>query len=190
MTTRRYVTESGRPIHAILAQFDSPASVYHAAEKVRDAGYTRWDAHSPFPIHGMEGAMGVKRTRLPLIVGAGAACGAALGYLMQWWMSADYPLVTQGKPIGSFLSGGWESFMPIIFELGVLVTAFTALIGMLACNGLPRWHHPLLTSERFLKSSDDTFFIAVEAADERFDPERTRALLASAGASHVEIVEE
>ena len=189
---RVYVTEAGEPIYGIMAEFATPADLYHAAEKVRDAGYRKWDAYSPFPVHGMEEAMGIKRTKLPVMVAGGAFTGVFLAYLMQWWMShEDYPLVVQGKPFGNlFGDGGWQSFVPITFELGILFAAFTSLIGMLALNGLPRWHHPLMKKERFLASSEDRFFVAIEAADPAFDPDKTRALLEAAGATSIELVEE
>lgn len=183
---RQFVNEAGDTIHAIIAEFDTPPAVYHAAEQVRDAGYTRWDVYSPFPMHGMEDAMGIKRTRLPLLVGVIGLSGAGLGYLMQHWMTAvNYTMVVQGKPYGA-----WEPFTPITFELGVLFSAFAALIGMLVLNGLPRWHHPLLKKERFLSVSDDRFVVCIETADPRFDPDATRKLLEHAGARHIELVEE
>jgi len=185
-TSKVYVTEAGEHIHGVMAEFETPADVYHACEMVRDAGYTKWDCHTPFPIHGMEDAMGIKRTRLPLIVAAGGFTGASLGYLMQYWMSGvDYQMVVQGKPFGA-----WEPFVPITFELGILFAAFSAIFGMLASNGLPRWHHPLLKKTRFLRSSQDRFFIAIEAIDSNFDPDQTRALLERAGARSIELVEE
>jgi hypothetical protein len=185
-TGRVFVTEQGETIHGILAEFASPPAVYHAAEKVRDAGYTRWDVHTPFPVHGMEDAMGFPRTNLPVLIAVMAFTGAGLAFLMQHWMAGvDYPMVHQGKPYSS-----WQAFVPITFELGVLFAAFTALIGMLARNGLPRWHHPLFKKERFLASSDDRFFICVEANDPKFDPEATRMLLEKAGATSIELVEE
>lgn len=181
-----FVTESGATLHGVVAEFDTPAAVYHAAEKIRDAGYAKWDLHTPFPIHGCEEAMGIKSTKLPLLIALVGFSGAALGFLMQYWMSAvDYPLTVQGKPYGA-----WEPFTPITFELGVLFTSFTALIGMLAFNGLPRWHHPLFSKERFLSSSDDKFFICIEAADPKFDPEQTRKLLRELGGTHIDLVEE
>lgn len=181
----RFVTESGAPVYGVLAEFHTPAEVYHAAEKVRDAGYAQWDVYSPFPIHGMEEAMGVKRTILPIIVATGAFTGAGLAFLMQWWMNHNYPMVVQGKP-----PYAWEPFTPIVFELGVLLSAFSALFGMLALNGLPRWHHPLFAKDRFLRVSQDRFCIAIEAADAKFNPESTRSLLKAAGAHSVELVEE
>lgn len=182
----RFVTESGEEVHGVMAEFETSAAVYHAAEKVRDAGYKKWDVHSPFPIHGMEDAMGIRPTILPVIVAIGAFTGVGLAYLMQWWMTAvDFKIVVQGKPYD-----GWQPFVPITFELGVLFSAFTALIGMLALNGLPRFNHPLLRKERFLKVSDDRFVICIEANDPQFDPRRTRDLLEKAGGRHIELVEE
>jgi hypothetical protein len=155
----RFITEAGAEVHGVLAEFETPAQVYSAAEKIRDAGYSRWDVYSPFPIHGIEDAMGMKRTILPLIVAVGAFTGTSLAYLMQWWMSArDYPLVVQGKPPWS-----WEPFTPIVFELSVLLAAFTTLGAMLALNGLPRFNHPLFKKDRFLRMSQDRFGIAIEA---------------------------
>jgi hypothetical protein len=152
---------------------------------VRDAGFTKWDVHSPFPIHGIEDAMGFGKTKLPVIVACGAFTGTFLAWLMQYWMSAvDYPLVVQGKP-----PGAWEAFVPIIFEISVLLAAFTTLFTMLAMNGLPRFYHPLFKKDRFLCMSQDTFGIAIDAADPRFDPASVRALLADAGAKHIELVE-
>ncbi len=186
-----YVTEAGEAIYGLMAEFDTPAALYHAAEKVRDAGYANWDTHSPFPVHGMEEAMGVKRTRLPALVAVCGLTGSGLAFLMQWWMSAvDYPLVKQGKPYGDLTQGGWQAFIPITFELGILFAAFTSILGMMAFNGLPRWYHPLLKKERFLSSSDHRFFVSIEAQDPKFDPDKTRALLEQAGAKSIELVEE
>ena len=140
------VTPGGKEVHAVLAEFATPADVYHAAEKVRDAGFKRWDVHTPFPIHGLEQAMGIPRTILPLISGSIGLGGAAFGLVLQWWITRDYPIVVQGKPFAA-----WEPFTPVTFELGILHCAFATLIGMLALNGLPRWHHPIFNSERFLK---------------------------------------
>lgn len=182
----RFITESGVEVHGVLAEFGTPAEVYQAAEKVRDAGYSKWDVYAPFPIHGIEDAMGMKRTILPVIVACGAFTGTGLAFLMQWWMTAiDFPLVVQGKPPGS-----WEPFTPILFELSVLLAAFTTLGAMLALNGLPRFHHPLFKKDRFLRVSQDRFAIAIEAADAKFEPQAARRLLESAGARAIELVEE
>ncbi len=184
-----YQTESGARVFGILAQFENTLTLSNAAKAVRDAGFKKWDTHSPFPIHEMEHSMGIAgKAVAPLAyaIGLGALTGVVGGYLMQWWINHDYFIVVQGKPT----DGAWEPFIPVTFEMGILLTAFAAIFGMLAFNGLPRHHHPLFTSERFLSSSDDAFFISVEAKDENFDPESTRKLLEDAGATHIELVEE
>jgi len=181
-----FVTEAGAPIHALLAQFDTPADVYHAAEKVRDAGYKHWDVHAPFPIHGIEEAMGQKRTLLPFIIGGAAFTGVGLALLMQYFMNAiDYQFIVQGK---DYLA--WEAYIPVTFALGILFSAFAALFGMLALNGLPRFNHPLFQSDRFLDSTDHCYFVSIEARDPSFDPDKTLSLLRDAGASHIELIEE
>lgn len=183
---KQYTTPDGRGVHGVIAEFDDVPTVYHAAESVRDAGFKRWDVFSPFPIHGIEHAMGFKRTILPFIVGGGAFTGVISALLLQWFTGAyDYPLVVQGKP-----HDAWQPWMPVTFELGVLFSAFAALIGMLVLNGLPRWHHPLMTKERFLSVTDDKFIICIESRDELFEPRKVRELLERSGAKHIELVEE
>ncbi len=179
-------TPEGGVVHGVMAEFPNSAAVYHAAEQVRDAGFQKWDVFAPFPIHGIDEAMGMKRTKLPLIVAGGAITGITVALLMQWWMTAvDYPLVVQGKDYSA-----WEPWVPVTFELGVLFSAFSALIGMLALNGLPRWNHPLLKSERFLRVSDDKFVIVIEAGDAKFQGSDTVTMLQGMGATAVELVEE
>jgi len=173
-------------IAAVLAEFKTPADLYAACERVRDAGYKRWDAHSPFPVHGLDGAMGMTRSKLPWIVLVLALSGAAAGFGLQTWVHMTaYPLTISGKPFFA-----WPAFVPITFELGVLGGALGAVFGMFGLNQLPRHNHPLFESARFARFSDDRFFISIESADPMFNaPEATRLLLA-VGASHVELVEE
>ncbi len=170
----------------ILAEFSGPGALLQGCEAVRDAGYRKWDAYAPFPIHDLNEAMGLKPSRVSFIVAFGAICGVAGGFMLQYWTTAvDYPMVVQGKPFGA-----WEPFTPVTFELGVLLASFGAIIGMLTLNGLPRWHHPLFTKERFLGVSDDKFMLAIQAKDAKFNPDATRRLLEQAGATGVEFVEE
>ena len=172
------------PYYGILAEFVTPADLYHACERVRDAGFTRWDAHSPFPVHGLEGAMGLRRSPLPWIVLVMGLTGAVFGFGLQWWVHASaYPLVISGKPFFS-----WPAFIPITFELAVLFGALGAVFGMLGLNQLPTLHHPLFASRAFERASDDAFFISIEARDPRFDTESAAALLRELGATHVEVV--
>lgn len=188
MTRKRkiYKTDTGETVYGMLAEYATPADFYHACEKVRDAGYSNWDSYAPFAVHGIDEAMGMPKSRLPLMVGILGLSGAGLGYLFQWFVThVLYPLVVQGKP-----TGAWEAYAPITFEFGVIFTAFTALLGMLAFNRLPMHYHPLLKKERFLRVSDDRFIIAIEARDPKFDPKQTRQLLEAAKGSNVDLVEE
>lgn len=174
----------GPVVWGVLAEFDSPATLTHGCEHVRDAGVKHWDAYAPFPVHGLDEAMGLKPSRVSFIVGTGAAIGVACALLMQWWMGAiDYPIVVAGKPLSA-----WEPWIPVTFEMGILFASFGAVIGMLALNGLPRWHHPLFTSERFLKVSDDGFFIAIENKGDGFDAGKAADMLKAAGGSNIETV--
>jgi hypothetical protein len=170
--------------YGLLAEFTSAADLYHACEGVRDAGFTRWDAHTPFPVHGLDKAMGLRRSPLPWIVLALGLTGAALGFGLQWWVHvAAYPLVISGKPFFA-----WPAFIPITFEVAILFAALGAVLGMLGLNRLPMHHHPLFRSTLFERASDDAFFISIESWDPRFDAAATRALLESLGARQVELV--
>ena len=173
------------PYFGIVAEFGTPADLFHACERVRDAGFTRWDAHTPFPVHGMEGAMGIRRSPLPWIVLIAGLTGAAFGFGLQWWVHASAaPLTISGKPYFS-----WPAFIPITFELAVLFAAFGAVLGMLGLNRLPMHHHPLFRSKMFERVTDDAFFISIESWDPRFDPAATPKLLKSLGARSVELLE-
>lgn len=172
-------------LFGVLAEFDGPASIFHACEQVRDAGYQRWDSYTPFPVHNLERAMGLPPSKLPWLVFFMGMLGASSAMTLQWWVSAvDYPIVYAAKPFFS-----WQAFIPVSFELGVLFAALTCLFGMLHANRLPQYYHPLFNSERFERATDDKFFIAIEAADEKFHPQRTVALLERLGATHIEMVQ-
>ena len=169
-----------------VAEFDSPGAVIKAAQKVRDAGYKNWDTHTPYPIHGMDAAMGLKDTPLGFIVLACATLGCMTGFVMITWMNGiDYPLVIGGKPPDAI-----PSMIPICFELTILLSAFAAVFGMFGLNKLPRHHHPVFYSDRFAAASDDKFFISIEAEDPNFDLKKTRALLESTHPAHLELIEE
>jgi len=170
--------------YGVLAEYDSPAALHRACEGVRDAGFTRWDAHAPFPVHGLERAMGLRASRVPWIVLVLALAGAAAGMGLQGWVSTmAYPLVSSGKPYFS-----WPAFIPVTFELAVLGGAVGAVFGMLGFNQLPMLFHPLFGSTRFERVTDDGFFISIESWDPKFDDERTAELLRGFGATHVETV--
>jgi mono/diheme cytochrome c family protein len=161
------------PLHGILAEYDTPEQVKAAARKVRDAGFKRWDTFTPFPIHGMDPAMGIKMTVLPWIVLGAGITGLATAILLQWYTNAhDYRWLISGKPFWSIPAN-----VPIMFELTVLFSGITALVGMLMLNNLPLPSHPLDLVKRFARSTNDKFFLLIEAADPKFDGAKTRALL-------------
>ncbi len=168
----------------LLAEFASPKDLYHACEKVRDAGYKRWDAHSPFPVHGLDQAMGLGRSRLPYVTLFFGLCGAIGGFALQIWANGiAYPIVISGKPYFN-----WQPYIPITFELGVLSASIATFVAMLAVNQLPMLFHPLFGSRAFERVTDDGFFISIESWDPKFDPIGTERFLSSLGAKHVERV--
>lgn len=176
----------GPSFFGYLVEFDNVDNLIRAAEKVRDAGYTHWDAHTPFPVHGMDRAMGIRYTKLPLMILAGGLTGMGVALLMQWWMNAvDYAYIISGKPFWSIPAN-----IPVTFELTVLFSALTTVFGMLAFNKLPQWHHGVFSSARFARATDDKFFISVEAKDPKFDAKKTADFLAGLGGSEVESLED
>ncbi len=169
-----------------VVEFETVQDLLAAAEKVRDAGYRRWDCHTPFPVHGLNDAMGIRPTRLPRVVMGAGATGAVVGLGLQYFTNAvDYPFVVSGKPLFSLPAN-----IPVIFELTVLFSALTAFFGMLVVNGLPQWYHALFAGRRFARVTTDRFCISVEARDPRFDEAATRGLLESLGGSKVERIED
>jgi mono/diheme cytochrome c family protein len=185
MTQTESTTENaGSPpiLAGLVAEFDGPDALRAAAEGMRRSGYRRFDAHSPYPVHGLDRAMGIRPTLLPwLVLGAGLA-GAAAALLLQWWTNAvDYPVITSAKPRFSL-----PADIPVVFELIVLFSALAAFVGCLALNRLPQFWHPVFTARRFRRASTDGFFLSVEAADARFDPSATGALLELLGARAIE----
>lgn len=171
--------------YGLLAEFRSARDIFSACEKVRDAGYRKWDALTPFPVHGLDKAMGLPASRLPWIIFAAAMIGAVGGMAMQWWVATQaYPLVISGKPLFS-----WQAFIPVTFEVAILFGASAAVLGMLGLNKLPMYYHPLFRSRRMERVTDDRFFIAIEAADAKYDPVHTANFLKEVGATHIERVE-
>jgi len=169
----------------LLARYENPHAIYKACEKVRDAGYEAWDACVPFPVHGLDKAMGAKPSKLPWIV---LTCGLAGSTLMlffeSWAMGSAYPMIVGGKPLFSL-----PAFVPVWYEMTVLSSCLAAFLGNWILNGLPRPHHPAFASKAFERVTDDKFFIMVEASDPQFDLEKTKALLQSTGASLIEELE-
>lgn len=171
--------------YALVAEFSTTPEFFHAAGEVRDAGYRKWDCFTPFPVHGLDDQMGLKRSKVPVFTFCGGLFGFCLGTFITFYMSMfDYPLIVGGKPY-------WSPVFPfpVMYELTILNAAFGTLAGMFIMNLLPRHNHPLFDWDQFDRAGDDTLYIAIERADPQFDLEKTRAFLTSLGAEKVHLVE-
>ena len=204
MSTVAHTSTSATPagskskvLYGYIAEFETPGAVMAAAERVKAEGYERWDVCTPFPVHGMDKAMGVKRTILPVVIFGGGMTGTIAATLLQIFTNSTglhipipipitgYPFLISGKPLMSI-----PAFIPVMFELTVLFAALTAVFGMFIMNGLPRLSHPLFGSDRFRRVTNDRFFVVIEARDARFLPGKTEAFLKSLNPLSVEAVEE
>ncbi len=180
------MAESKR-LFALGAEFDSATAIYEAAQKVRDAGFSAWDCHTPFPVHGMDNAMGMKKSWLSAFVFVCGVTGFLTGLaLVSITSFGIYPTIVNGKP-NNWVDGmrALQFFFPVMYELTILFAAFGAVFGMILRNGLPKWHHPLFNWSRFSKSTDDKFFIVIESRDPQFSETKTKALLEDIGGKHV-----
>jgi hypothetical protein len=168
-----HAAESRPALHGLLAEFDSAQALLDAAHHAHAAGYRKMDAYSPFPIHGLAEAIGFREHIVPKVCFAAGLTGAAVGYGFEYWSQAvAYPMNIGGRPYFS-----WVSFIPPAFETTILFAAFATVIAMIALNGLPQPYHPVFNAPRFRFASQDAFFLAIEADDQRFDLERTREFL-------------
>ncbi|MGI9086650.1 MAG: DUF3341 domain-containing protein [Chthoniobacterales bacterium] len=170
------------------AEYPSAAALYEAAKRVRDAGFKRWDVHSPFPIHGMDAAMGLGKSWLSAVVLCGGITGLLTACVLEFGPSTFiYPLVVHGKPFD------WRTvpaFFPIMFELTILFSAFAAFFAVLIMNGLPRWYHPVFNWDRFSRATNDGFFLVIEARDPRFTEAEAEQLLAESGGQRITVIHE
>ncbi|MDP9380822.1 MAG: DUF3341 domain-containing protein [Chloroflexota bacterium] len=173
------------PIYGLLAEFDGEHELMHAAEQVRDAGYRKIDAYTPVPVHGLSEALGLPRSRVPLIVLCGGLIGGTTGLLLQYWtMAKAYPLNVAGRPLAA-----WPSFIPPAFEMTILFASFGAVFGWILLNSLPQPYHPVFNVKRFERATTDGWFLSIEASDPKFEYGETRQFLASLGAKEVSDVE-
>lgn len=169
-----------------MAEYEDENKLMDACRKVRDDGYTKTDAFTPFPVHGIDEALGIKPTVLPWFSFCAGALGTCTALLMQWYFNAvDYPYIISGKPFAS-----WPAFIPVAFELTVLFAAFTTVFAMLGLNGLPKFSNPVFTNPKFDRATDDRFFLWIDASDEYYNSDNVRKLLAESGALEVEEVKE
>ncbi len=179
---------NGKRAALYLAEYETVEALRDAAEQVRDAGYKKWDCHTPYPVHGLDDAMGLAPTKIGLISFAGGMTGLIGAFLMIFYMNHwDYPINIGGKPTGW---GAFPSMVPVLFECTILLTGLSTLLGILGLNQLPRHNHPVFESDRFERSTDDRFFISIEVADKKFDMGDTRELLEGTSPSFLELVEE
>jgi len=175
-----------KKVHGLTAEFANPAELLDAAKKFHKAGYEKFDCHSPFPIHGMDAAMDLKRSPLGFIIGMFAIFGGLAGLGLQTWVhSFEYPLIISGKPFFA-----WQGYIIVTFALTILLGAFGAVFGMFRLNQIPKYHHPHFFSNRLSKFSDDGFFVSVDADDPKFDADSTSKFCNSLGCKQIELMEE
>lgn len=173
-------------LYGLLAEFDTPSELVDAAREVRDAGYTKTDAFSPFPLHEIDEALGIKRSILPWLVFGGGLTGLMTGFALQIFVHyVDYPIIVGGRPFISI-----PSFIPPAYELTILFAGFAAVFGMLFLNGLPQPYHPVFNVPRFSLASREKFFLLIEKKDPNFDYEKTKSLMQGLKAQEVFDVEE
>lgn len=176
-------TSSTSNIYALVAEYSTPEALLVAAEKVRDAGYKHVDALTPFPVHGIIEALGIRKSRMAALVFMGGLFGAIGGYWLQVWLTtSQYPHIISGRPFFS-----WPNYIPVIFECMVLCAGLTAFIGMILRNRLPRPYHPVFSAPRIENASTGKFKIVIEAADPNFDAAQTASFLRGTGADFVDV---
>ncbi len=175
------IAASSNQLYGLLAEFETVDKLKAAADKIREAGYKMVDGYTPFPVEDLHHHLGLKATKLPMLVLAAGITGACVGFGLQAFTSAvDYPINIGGRPLVSV-----PSFIPITFEVTVLFAALTAAFGMLALNGFPRPYHPVFNVERFKAASTDGLFLCIESKDPRFNQSETSSFLKSIGAKAV-----
>ncbi len=185
MSDKKPITAKEPEVYGVVAEFTTTQDLLHAAERVRAEGWTRLDAYTPFPVHGLDRVLGQGGSKVPWIVLMGSILGFSGGLWLQWWTAAvNYPIKIAGKPYFSI-----PAFVPVTFEATILISAFAAVFGMLALNRLPQLYHPVFKHPTFHRASNDRFFLAIEADDPKFDRERAREMLVRAGGGSVEVVE-
>jgi hypothetical protein len=170
-------------VWGMMGLFETPEDLYHACEELRDAGYKGLDAMTPFPVHGLEKALGLAPTPLPWYVLTGGATGLTSAILLTWYVNYDYPLNISGK-----VPFSWHIYIPVYFELTILFSALTCFVTLWALCKLPTFFHATMRHKSFHRSSDDGFFVTIEASDPKYDADETKQLLEKLGAKEIEEV--
>lgn len=172
--------------YGLICEFDSAASLYNAAKKVVSEGYTKFDTYSPFPIHGIDKAMGLPASKLPWIALVGGILGCSAGFGLQTWVATSaYKLTISGKPLFSY-----QAFVPVTFELMILLSAFGTVFGMFALNKLPQPYHPVFHKASFAKVTSHSFFLTIESSDAKYDKADTAAFLEKIGGTDVSVLKD
>jgi hypothetical protein len=186
MTDVEHGSGEGGELYGLMAEFENPNELLAAARRAHEEGYRRMDAYTPYPIHELTEALGIRPTKLPFVVLVGGLIGGASALLVMWFSATiHYPLNVGGRPLAS-----WPMFVPIAFEVTVLFAALSAVFGMLGLNGLPMPYHPVFNAPRFALASRDRFFLCIEAKDPKFALDATSRFLANQGARIVSEVED
>jgi hypothetical protein len=159
--------EGLHPLYGLMAEFETPGQLVSAARRTREAGFRKFDAYTPYPIHEMDEAMDLHDNRVSLFTLIGGLCGCAGGYGLAWWVEAV------------------AMFIPITFELTILIGGLTAAISMLLLNGLPQPYHPVFNVDRFVAASRNKFFLCIESEDPKFDYADTVNFLESLGPEEI-----
>ena len=171
-------------IHGAMAEFDTPEDLLEACERAYAAGYRKMDAYAPMPVAGLAEAIGYRKNYVALAVLIAGICGVTGGYFLLWWITViAYPHNVGGRPLHS-----WPSYIPITFECMILLASLTALISMLAMNGLPKPYHPVFNVPAFDRASIDKFFLCIESRDPKFRTDDTLEFLRDTGAREVTVV--
>lgn len=176
-----HALEEVSTVYGLMAEFETPGDLVAAARKVREAGYKKFDAFSPLPLHELDAAMDLHDNRVGWLTLAGGLTGCSVGFGLASWVSAlAYPLNIGGRPLISI-----PMFIPVTFECTILFAGLTCAFSMILLNGLPSPYHPVFNWERFATASRYKFFLCIEAADHKYDPQETKEFLASLGAEEV-----
>lgn len=170
---------SSKPF-GVMGYFETPAELYHACEEIRREGYDRFDAHTPYPVHGLEKAMKLPPSKLGWIALFGGIIGLLSAIAMTYYMSVDYEQNISGKEVFSY-----QAYIPIFFEATILLAALGTFFGLWGLNQLPMYSHPTFSHPSFVRATDDAFFVSIEAADPRYDSAKTKAFLEKLGAKEV-----